>query len=75
MKKKIIEVLENTELKLLRKTTEMQKMHIKVQDKRIKSLEGMVTKLMKKQGNKRTEIFAALTLGEIIDNDIPTTKE
>lgn len=74
MKKKIVEVLENTELKLLRKTTELQKLQIRKQDKRIKTLEGMVTKLMRKQGNKRTEIFAALTLGEIIENDIPTTE-
>lgn len=65
MRKKIIEVLENTELKLLRKTAELQKKHIKDLQTKNKKLEMMLTKLLKKQNRKKTEIFTALTTGEL----------
>lgn len=75
MLKKITDMAEKAELKILRKNVEMQKSHIKNQQKRIKNLESMVSKLMKQQGRKRTEIFAAIHSGELLDNDIQTNKE
>jgi len=70
MLKKINQHAENLELKMLRKATDLQKLHIKSQDRRIKNLEGMVTTLMKRQGSRKSDIFAAIHLGELLDDNV-----
>lgn len=65
---------ENITISLQDKTIKLQKNELNKQKLIIRSLQGLLTHVMRKHGYSRSQIFAAIHTGEIVDNDIQKGK-